>query len=333
MAALDLFEGSLVQQSVEEERVLMPLPSYIHPQGQDLGPSAAMLSTEADASLNISTEPVVLHSQSSLKRAIFGLTSFISFSRLSDLTASAAPAASPMQTQADTAAPPVTTPPETPLSVNHSSEASLGSQLFSKVSAGSRLLPAHSFIPGLLCSFKPTLTAVQPLEQPMFDTTSHLTNPIIGQEELAGEDGTHSSSVKFGAVDASPTSSSGVRGLLATNTSSLAEAIERESAADKAARQEADEVFLEKTNKPKALLRISSSVVDFTIKAFRLSNNVEVPNNNNEEQQAAASEREQIGAKVKKKMAVRFVPVALGGSPRLYVTPSGLIGLTEQADC
>ncbi|KAL0040891.1 hypothetical protein WJX79_008850 [Trebouxia sp. C0005] len=153
MAALDLFEGSLVQQSVEEERVLMPLPSYIHPQGQDLGPSAAMLSTEADASLNISTEP------------------------------------------------------------------------------------------------------------------------------------------------------------------------------------EADEVFLEKTNKPKALLRISSSVVDFTIKAFRLSNNVEVPNNNNEEQQAAASEREQIGAKVKKKMAVRFVPVALGGSPRLYVTPSGLIGLTEQADC
>jgi len=42
-----------------------------------------------------------------------------------------------------------------------------------------------------------------------------------------------------------------VKGLLETNTSSLAEAIERETAADKAAREEADKVFLEKTNKPK----------------------------------------------------------------------------------
>ena len=43
----------------------------------------------------------------------------------------------------------------------------------------------------------------------------------------------------------------GVTGVLETNTSSLAEAIERESAADKAAREEADKVFLEKTNNPK----------------------------------------------------------------------------------
>ncbi len=55
---------------------------------------------------------------------------------------------------------------------------------------------------------------------------------------------------------------------------------------------------------------MSSSLKDFTIKAFRLSRDVEVPKNI-EEQQAAAPEKEQIGAKVKK-MAARFVPVALG---------------------
>jgi len=38
---------------------------------------------------------------------------------------------------------------------------------------------------------------------------------------------------------------------LEKNTSSLAEAIERESAADKAAKEEADKVLLEKTTKPK----------------------------------------------------------------------------------
>ncbi len=108
-----------------------------------------------------------------------------------------------------------------------------------------------TFVPGLLYSSKPILTAVQPLQQPMSDPTSHLINPIIGQEELAGEDHTHSSSMKTGAGDASPTSSSGMKGALEKNTSSLAEAIERESAADKAAREEADKIVLEKTNKPK----------------------------------------------------------------------------------
>ncbi len=209
-----------------------------------------MPSTEADASPNISSQPVLLRSQSSLKRAMSGLTTFISFGRLSS-SAPAAPAAAPTQPQADVGAPPVTTHPETPLSVSHSSGSILGSRLFSRVSAGSLLLPAHSFIPGLLYSSKPILTAVQPLQQPMSHSNSHLTNPIIGQGELAGEDYTHSSSIEVGAGDASPTSSSGVKGLLETNTSSLAEAIERETTADKAAREEADKVFLEKTNKPK----------------------------------------------------------------------------------
>jgi hypothetical protein len=108
-----------------------------------------------------------------------------------------------------------------------------------------------TFIPGLLYSSKPILTAVQPLQQPMSDPNSHLTNPIIGQGELAGEDYAHSSFMVTGTGDASPTSSSGVRGALEKNTSSLAEAIERESAADKAAKEEADKVLLEKTTKPK----------------------------------------------------------------------------------
>ena len=59
-----------------------------------------------------------------------------------------------------------------------------------------------------------------------------------------------------------------------------------------------------------ALQRMSSSLKDFTIKAFRLSRDVEVPSNI-VEQQAAAPEKMKIGAKAKK-LAVRFVPVALG---------------------
>ena len=51
--------------------------------------------------------------------------------------------------------------------------------------------------------------------------------------------------------DASPTSPAGARGAVKKNTSSLEEAIERQPAADKAAREEADKVFLDKTNKPK----------------------------------------------------------------------------------
>ena len=102
-------------------------------------------------------------------------------------------------------------------------------------------MPAHSLIPRLLHSSNPILTAVQLLEQPMSDPQSPLTNPIIGQEELAGEDCTHSSSMETGAEDVSPTSSSGVRGALERNTSSLLEAIEEEPAADKAAKEEADQ--------------------------------------------------------------------------------------------
>ena len=158
------------------------LQSCFAVQGQELGSSAAMSTTAADASSTTSPQPTPLRSQSSLKRAMSGL---------------------------------------------------------------------GTFIPGLLFSSKPILTAVQPLEQPMSDPSSHHSNPIIGQEELAGEDYTHSSSMETGAGDASPTSSSGARGALEKNTSSLAEAIERESAADKAAREEADKVILEKTNKPK----------------------------------------------------------------------------------
>ena len=218
-------------------------------QGQEVRSPAAMLSTKADAFPNIVSQPVLLQSLSILKRAISGHSSFISFSRLSS-TASAAAAAAAMQPQADTGSTPVTTPPETPLSVSHGSGSNLGSRLFSRVSAGSQLLPGHSFVPGLLHSSKPTLTAVQPLEQPMSDPSCHLTNPIIGQEELAGEDCTRSSSMETGAGDASPTSSSGVKGVL-KNISSLAEAIGRESAADEAARGEADKVFQEKINKPK----------------------------------------------------------------------------------
>ena len=100
-----------------------------------------------------------------------------------------------------------------------------------------------TFIPALRFSSKPILTAVQPLQQPMSDPSCHLTNPIIGQEELAGEDYTHSSSMETSAGDASPSFSSGAKKALQKNTSSLADAIEKESAADK--------VILEKTNKPK----------------------------------------------------------------------------------
>ena len=108
-----------------------------------------------------------------------------------------------------------------------------------------------TFIPRLRLSSNPVLTAVQPVQQLMSDPSSHLTNPIIGQGDPAGEDCTHSSSMETGAGDASPTSSSGARGAFETNTSSLAEAIEEEPAADKAAKEEADNVFLENTNKPK----------------------------------------------------------------------------------
>jgi hypothetical protein len=207
-----------------------------------------MLSTAANASPNISSQPVLLRALSSLERATSGLSSFISFRRLSS-AAPAAPTAAPMQPQADIGPPPVTTSPETPLPVSHSSGSSLGSRLFSRVSAGSRLLPAHSFIPGLLHSSNPVLTAVQRLKQPVSDPSSPLTNPIIGQEELAGEDCTHSSSMETGAEDVSPTSSSGVRGALERNTSSLLEAIDEVPAAEKAAGEEADQAFLEKTDK------------------------------------------------------------------------------------
>ncbi len=85
----------------------------------------------------------------------------------------------------------------------------------------------------------------------MPDPNSPLTNPIIGQGDLAGEDYTRPSSMETGAEDASPTASSGVRGALETNTSSLAKAIEVEPAAEKAAKGEGDQVFLDNTNKPK----------------------------------------------------------------------------------
>ena len=158
------------------------LQSCFAVQGQELGSSAATATTAADASSNTSPQPTLSSSQSSLKRAMSGL---------------------------------------------------------------------GTFVPRLLYSSKPILTAVQPLQQSMSDPNSHLTNPIIGQGEVAGEDYTHSSSVETGAGDVSPTSSSGAMGALKKNTSCLAEAIKRESAADKAAREEADKVILEKTNKPK----------------------------------------------------------------------------------
>ena len=208
-----------------------------------------MLSTAASAFPNITSQPVLLRALSILKRAISGLSSFISFGRLS-LTAPEAPTTAPVQPQADTGPLLVTTPPETPPPVSHSSGSSLEPRLFSRGSAESRLLPAHSLIPRLLHSSNPLLTAVQRLKQPMSDPSSHLTNPIIGQEELAGEDCTCSSSMETGAEDASPTSSSGVMGALERSTSSLAEAIEEEPAAEKAAREEADKAFLEKNNKP-----------------------------------------------------------------------------------
>jgi len=59
-----------------------------------------------------------------------------------------------------------------------------------------------------------------------------------------------------------------------------------------------------------ALQRMSSSLKDVTIKAFRRSKDAEVPNNI-EEQQTAAPVKKKTGAKVKK-MAARFVPAALG---------------------
>ncbi len=105
-----------------------------------------------------------------------------------------------------------------------------------------------TFIPRLRLSSNPILTAVQPVQQPMSNPNSPLTNPIIGQGDLAGEDYTRSSSMETGAGDASTTSSSGVKGLLETNTSSLGEAID---AADKTAKEEADKVFLDNINKPK----------------------------------------------------------------------------------
>ncbi|DBA74054.1 TPA: hypothetical protein ACH3X1_010869 [Trebouxia sp. C0004] len=320
MASLDLFEGCLVQQSVEEERLSMLPPSHMRLQGPELG-SAAAVPSEADASPNISFQPVLLRSQARFKRAMSGLSAFISSGILSS-TAPAAPATAPMQPQADTGA---------SFSASHSSGSNLGSRLFSRVSVGSRLLPAHSFIPGLLYSSMPTLTAVQPLQQPISDPDSHLTNSTIGQGELAGDEHTHPSSREAGAGDVSLASSSGLRGALVKNTSSLAEAIEREFAAEKAAMEEADKVFLEKTNKPQKLQCMSSSLKDFTIKAFRRSKDVEAPDNI-EEQQTAAPERSKFGAKAKE-MAARFVPAALGGSPRPYVTPGGLIALAEESGC
>jgi len=108
-----------------------------------------------------------------------------------------------------------------------------------------------TFIPALRSSSRPVLTAVQPVQQPMSDPSSPPTNPIIGQGELAGEDYMRSSSMETGVGDAFPTSSSGVRGAFENNTSSLAEAIEEEPAPDKAAKGEADKIFLDNTNKPK----------------------------------------------------------------------------------
>ncbi|DBA74063.1 hypothetical protein WJX77_007836 [Trebouxia sp. C0004] len=241
-AALDIFEGSLLQQYMEEERVsFLPRPHVLL--GQESGSSAAVPTTAGDVSSATSPQPTPLRSQSSLKQAMSGLS---------------------------------------------------------------------TFIPGLLYSSKPILTAVQPLQQPMSDPTSHPTNPIVGQGELAGEDYGHSSSMETGAGDVSPTSSSEVKGALEKNTSSLVEAIERESAADKVAREKADKVFLEKSNKPKGLRRMSSSFKDFTIKAFERSKDVESVNSIQE--QTPAPEKRKIGAKAKK-MAARLVPAALGGSP------------------
>lgn len=122
-----------------------------------------------------------------------------------------------------------------------------------------------TFMPALRFSSKPILTAVQPLEQPISDPSCHLTNPIIGQGELAGEDYTHSSSMETGAGGCLPNIS--CRGEGSLKAGPLEEAIERQPAADKAAREEADKVFLDKTNKPKGLRRLSSSFKD--LKAFQ----------------------------------------------------------------
>ncbi|KAA6416441.1 MAG: hypothetical protein FRX49_13588 [Trebouxia sp. A1-2] len=242
-AALDLFETSLLQQCMEEERVsCLACPHVL--QSQTLGSSAAMSTNAADASTSTSPQ-TPLRSQSSLKRAMSGL---------------------------------------------------------------------GTFFPVLRYSSKPILTAVQPLQQPMSDPTSHLTHPIIGQGELAGEDYNHSSFTETDAGDASPTLSSGVRGALEKNTSSLAEAIQRESAAEKAAKEEADKLILEKTKKPKGLRRMSSSFKNFKIKAFRKSKDVELVNTV-QEQETPAPGKKKISAKARK-MAARLVPAALGGSPR-----------------
>ncbi|KAL0040718.1 hypothetical protein WJX79_002823 [Trebouxia sp. C0005] len=105
-----------------------------------------------------------------------------------------------------------------------------------------------------------------------------------------------------------------VRGALEKNTSSLAEAIQRESAAEKAAKEEADKLILEKTKKPKGLRRMSSSFKNFKIKAFRKSKDVELVNTV-QEQETPAPGKKKISAKARK-MAARLVPAALGGSPR-----------------
>lgn len=116
--------------------------------------------------------------------------------------------------------------------------------------------------------------------------------------------------------DASPTSPAGARGAVKKNTSSLEEAIERQPAADKAAREEADKVFLDKTNKPKGMTRMSSSFKDLKIRPFRKSKDVEVVNIIQEQETPTPSEKKKIGAKAKK-LTGRLVPAALSGSSRV----------------
>ena len=200
------------------------------------GEAAAVQRVAASSDPHEDPQPTPLRTESSLRRALSTMTFGLIPAEYRN-----APVVPSMQPKSDTQAPTpqITARPEDPLPTSYSAAPVLASKGSTWSSGGAFPVPGFPFIPGVLYSSSPILAAMQPVEQPMTDPIFTAlvpnctpTDPTTTQEGITEEEDTSASALEFVAGGASPTSSSEVKGILESNSSSLADAMQQ---ADKAA--------------------------------------------------------------------------------------------------
>lgn len=200
------------------------------------GQAAAVQRVAASSDPHEDPQPTPLRTESSLRRALSTMTFGLMFS--DHPIAAVAPSKQP-KSDAQAPTPQVTARPETPLPTSYTAAPVLAAEGSTLSSSGVSFVPGFPFIPGVLYSSSPILAAVQPAEQPLTDPifADRVPNctpidPTTSQEGIAEAEDTSASALDFAAGGASPTSSSEVKGILESNSSSLADAMQQ---ADKAA--------------------------------------------------------------------------------------------------